>query len=59
IFVGNLPYHFQKPNLEELFGKFGPLVNINVGFDKRTGQSKGYAFVEFENKADADAAFNE
>ncbi|KYQ88887.1 hypothetical protein DLAC_10696 [Tieghemostelium lacteum] len=57
IFVGNLPYHFQKQDLVDLFGKYGNLLNVNVGFDKRTGRSRGYAFVEYENKEDANNAF--
>eukprot|EP01132_Coremiostelium_polycephalum_P007798 gene7798-9598_t len=59
IFVGNLPYHYQKEELTNLFGKFGPLANINIGTDRKTGRSKGYAFVEFENKSDANNAYHE
>eukprot|EP01133_Synstelium_polycarpum_P016174 gene16174-19251_t len=57
LFVGNLPYHFHESHLSALFTKFGPVANINVGFDRVTGHNKGYGFVEFENKADADEAY--
>eukprot|EP01092_Planopodium_desertum_P016250 TRINITY_DN8_c0_g1_i1.p1 TRINITY_DN8_c0_g1~~TRINITY_DN8_c0_g1_i1.p1 ORF type:complete len:132 (-),score=4.11 TRINITY_DN8_c0_g1_i1:3-398(-) len=36
----------------------GPVVNIVVGINKRTGESKGYAFVEFTERKDAEEAYN-
>ncbi|EGG15976.1 RNA-binding region RNP-1 domain-containing protein [Cavenderia fasciculata] len=57
LFVGNLPYHYQESHLRDLFIKFGTIATLNIGFDKRTGHNRGFAFIEFENKADADEAY--
>eukprot|EP01119_Soliformovum_irregulare_P004946 TRINITY_DN16164_c0_g1_i1.p1 TRINITY_DN16164_c0_g1~~TRINITY_DN16164_c0_g1_i1.p1 ORF type:complete len:224 (-),score=40.11 TRINITY_DN16164_c0_g1_i1:134-805(-) len=57
LFVGNLPYHFRERDVEDVFGRCGRLRHVVVGFNKRTNQSKGYAFVEFEDRRDAEDAY--
>jgi len=37
--------------------KVGRVKTVTVGVTRRTGQSKGYGFVEFENRQDAEVAF--
>ena len=37
--------------------RVGPVRSLNLGVNRRTGQSKGYAFVEFEDRRDAEEAF--
>jgi RNA recognition motif-containing protein len=56
LFVGNLPYHFRERDVEEYFDRCGRLRNVTVGINRRTGQSKGYAFIEYENRRDAEEA---
>ena len=58
LFVGNLPYSFRERDVIEYFERCSPIRNITVGFNRRTGQSKGYAFVEFEHRHDAEDAFD-
>jgi len=53
-----LPYHFREREAAEVFERYGRLRNISVGVNRRTGQSKGYAFVEFEDRRDAEEAFD-
>ncbi|KAH3764524.1 RNA-binding motif protein, X-linked 2 [Pelomyxa schiedti] len=53
LFVGNLPYSFKERDLEDLFERCGAVKNVTVGMNKQTGQSKCYAFVEFEDRRDA------
>ena len=42
--------------LEDLFGKYGKLTRASVATDKYSGRSRGYGFVAFETRADADEA---
>ncbi len=56
LYVGNLSTSTTDARLDELlkpFGKPGPAAVIK---DKVTGQSRGFAFVEFENDNEARAA---
>ena len=56
LYVGNLPFNATEPELRELFEKHGTLASVNVITDRETGRSRGFAFVEFEDGASADAA---
>jgi len=58
LFIGNLPYHLRERDVADYFGKCGRLRGVTIGFNKRTGQSKGYAFVEYENRRDAEDAYH-
>jgi len=58
LFVGNLPYQFRENDVADFFEKSGRLSNITVGINKETGHSKGYAFVTFSDRRDAEEAFN-
>lgn len=42
--------------LREVFSRYGPLAGINVVYDQRTGRSRGFAFVYFENVEDSKEA---
>jgi RNA recognition motif-containing protein len=57
LFIGNLPYHFREKETAEYFERCGRLRNVSVGMNRKTGQSKGYAFVEYEDRRDAEDAF--
>ena len=52
LFVAGLPYDLDDAELEEIFEKFGPVVAAKVALDKETGKSKGFAFIEMQNKQD-------
>ncbi len=52
IFVAGLPYDLDDAELEEIFEKFGPVVSAKVALDKETGKSKGFAFIEMQNRQD-------
>jgi len=56
LFVGGLPYSTSEADLKELFEKIGVVTSCDLITDKFTNQSKGFAFVEMENDADADSA---
>lgn len=50
-----LPLTMTKEQIEELFGAHGALKEVRV-VTYRNGHSKGLAYVEFENEADASKA---
>ena len=59
LFVGNLPWSLTSDALKELFAKFGEIVEAIIITDRMTGRSKGFGFVTFAKKEDADKAMKE
>ncbi|XP_062593216.1 probable RNA-binding protein 19 [Saccostrea cucullata] len=47
LFVRNLPYSCTQEDLEEVFGKFGPLAEVHLSIDTVTKKIRGYAFILF------------
>lgn len=47
LYVGNLPWTVGHRQLREYFAQFGPVQSARVVFDRSTGLSKGYGFIEF------------
>lgn len=53
VFVAKLNPATTGQDLETLFGVYGEIVSAKVIFDKETGNSKGYGFVEMKNDDEA------
>ncbi|CAG2164559.1 unnamed protein product, partial [Oppiella nova] len=49
LYVSGLPWTVGQRDLYEYFATFGPVVYHNVIFDRATGLSKKYGFIEFGN----------
>ena len=58
LFVGNLPWATSDADLEELFGRVGPVVSARVITDRESGRSRGFGFVEMD-QADGQRAIAE
>lgn len=56
--VTNLSEDTREQDLQELFRPFGPISRIYVAFDRETGLSRGFAFINFVNREDAIRAIN-
>src|SRR5437867_11320508 len=56
LFVGNLPYKTMESELQEYFSPAGAINSVDLMVDKFTGKSRGFAFIEFANQADANKA---
>lgn len=56
LFVGSLPYSTTDEELEQMFAEVGTVVSAKVIFDRETGRSKGFGFVEMSNDDEAKAA---
>ncbi|XP_075724702.1 RNA binding protein fox-1 homolog 2 isoform X9 [Rhipicephalus microplus] len=52
--VSNIPFRFRDPDLRQLFGQFGAILDVEIIFNERG--SKGFGFVTFATSADADRA---
>ncbi|XP_073820041.1 MKI67 FHA domain-interacting nucleolar phosphoprotein [Musca autumnalis] len=48
VFIKHLPHGFFEQQLKNYFEQFGKVTRLRLARSKRTGNSKGYAFVEFE-----------
>ena len=51
LYVGNLPYSYNEDSIKELFAAYGELQSVTVIFDKMTGRSKGFGFVELDDES--------
>merc|ERR1712062_914416 len=56
--VSNLSESTQEADLQELFKPFGHIARIYLSKDKITGQCKGFAFVHYYKKDDAQKAIS-
>uniref|UniRef100_A0A673GL43 RNA binding protein fox-1 homolog n=1 Tax=Sinocyclocheilus rhinocerous TaxID=307959 RepID=A0A673GL43_9TELE len=52
--VSNIPFRFRDPDLRQMFGQFGKILDVEIIFNERG--SKGFGFVTFETSTDADHA---
>ena len=56
LYVGNLSFDATEAELEDLFKGFGNVRSVEIIYNSRTYRSKGYAFVEMMQLADAQRA---
>jgi len=59
IYVGNLSYEVNENDLTEVFKSYGTVSSSKIITDKYSGRSKGFGFVEMENKDEAVHAIKE
>ena len=51
LYIGNIPFTTEINDLRDhIANEIGPVDNIEIIFDKNSGKSKGFAFVEMEEK---------
>jgi len=58
IFIAKLNYNTDSDGLQEAFEAFGEVSSAKVIFDKFTGKSKGFGFVEMDSDDEAWEAIN-
>jgi len=54
--VGNLSFNLTEADLEQLFAKSGKVVSVSIPTDRDSGRKRGFAFVEMDTEAEAEAA---
>lgn len=55
-YIGNLSYDVTEAELRAHFATLGPLSALSLPIDRDTGKPRGFAFVEFRERADAEEA---
>ncbi len=58
IFVAKLDFGVTNEQLRQLFEQHGSVIKVNVATDRETGKSRGFAFVEMADRAEAMNAIN-
>jgi RNA recognition motif-containing protein len=58
IYIGNMSYDTTEDQLRQAFAAYGEVSSVNIISDKYTGRTKGFAFVEMDNKSEAIAAIS-
>lgn len=56
IYVGNLAYEATEDDLRTAFEQYGQVSSVNIIQDRETGRSRGFAFVEMSDGAEAKQA---
>jgi len=59
LFVGSISFDSSEESLKQKFEEIGPVVSAKIIFDRFSGRSKGFGFVEMENDEDAAKAIEE
>ncbi|KAL3095634.1 hypothetical protein niasHT_024460 [Heterodera trifolii] len=56
IFCGGISYETSNEDLAVYFGQYGKVKEVQVKYDRVTGRSRGFAFVEFDTVAACQAS---
>jgi RNA recognition motif-containing protein len=56
LYVGNLSFRVTSEDLQEHFAAAGAVESANVVYDRETGRSRGFGFVEMADEDAANAA---
>ena len=52
--VFGLSLYTEERDLRDVFGRYGPIEEIQVVYDHQTGRSRGFAFIYYRNLIDAE-----
>uniref|UniRef100_A0A0M3IFV5 RRM domain-containing protein n=1 Tax=Ascaris lumbricoides TaxID=6252 RepID=A0A0M3IFV5_ASCLU len=50
IYIGGLPYDLNEGDIITVFSQYGEIVNINLIRDHKTGKSRGFAFLCYQDQ---------
>jgi RNA recognition motif-containing protein len=56
LYVGNLSYNTTEDGLRNYFSSFGSVVSAKIIFDRDSGNSKGFGFIEMSTDDEGNAA---
>ena len=58
LYVGNIDYAATEAELASYFGQFGAVEFVNIPVNRYTGKARGFGFVSFISKEDAERAMS-
>ncbi len=50
VYIGHTPHGFYEKEMRQFFSQFGDVVKLKLFRSKKTGNSKGHAFIQFESR---------
>ena len=56
ILIRKISRKTTEGDLQKLFSQYGTVTSLNIVMDEKTGNSKGFGFVEMEDLAEGKAA---
>ncbi|XP_022140496.1 glycine-rich RNA-binding protein 4, mitochondrial-like [Momordica charantia] len=56
LFVAGLSWSMDERSLKDAFSSFGEVTEVRIVYDKDSGRSRGFGFVNFTNEDDAQCA---
>ena len=59
MYVGNLSYNVKESDLRQVMEEYGTVESVKLITDRETRRSKGFAFVEMPESAEASNAIKE
>ncbi|KAM4066872.1 RNA recognition motif domain-containing protein [Hirsutella rhossiliensis] len=54
IYIGRIPHGFYEHEMRQYLSQFGPVSRVRLSRNRKTGASKHFAFVEFQNESTAE-----
>ncbi|CAE7663075.1 nifk, partial [Symbiodinium pilosum] len=51
VYLGHIPHGFFEPQMRMYFSQFGHVTRMRLARSRKTGGSKGYAFIEFKQES--------
>nr|XP_057930467.1 ELAV-like protein 1 [Doryrhamphus excisus] len=56
LYISGLPRNLSQQDLEDMFSRYGHIINSRVLVDQASGLSRGVAFIRFDKRAEAEDA---
>uniref|UniRef100_A0A8C1PGA4 ELAV like RNA binding protein 1a n=1 Tax=Cyprinus carpio TaxID=7962 RepID=A0A8C1PGA4_CYPCA len=59
LYISGLPKTMMQKDVEEMFARYGRIINSRVLVDQASGLSRGVAFIRFDKRAEAEEAIKD